>query len=395
MVKSFSEKSIKISESMTLELTAKAGDLKSRGVNIINFGVGEPDFNTSNNIIEAAIRAMNSGNTKYTAIAGIKELKKAICRKLKTDNNLVYQEKNIIVSTGAKQSLANVFMAILNEDDEVIIPSPYWVSYPELIKLQGAKPIIVSTEEKNNFKITKEEIQKVANNKTKAIILNTPNNPTGEIYTKEELSDIANICKEFDLYIISDEIYEKLIYDKNDKHVSIASVSEDAFNRSIVINGFSKSYAMTGWRIGYAAATEELVKIMGKIQGHTTSNTNTIAQYAALEALNGSQTSLFEMVEIFKNRRNVMISYLERIKTINYIMPKGAFYCFINIKNILNKDFTDSLDFANKLLDECGLVVIPGIAFGKNEYIRLSYATSEDNIKKGMELLLNFINKNV
>ncbi|MEG1870534.1 MAG: pyridoxal phosphate-dependent aminotransferase, partial [Peptostreptococcaceae bacterium] len=272
-------KAKKIEQSVTLMITAKAKELKSKGVDVVSFAAGEPDFNTPKNIINAAKSAMDNGNTKYTQTSGIIELRKAICKKLKDDNNIVYDESQIVVSTGAKQSLANTFMAILNPDDEVIVPTPYWVSYPELIKLADGKPVFINTGEENDYKYKVDILEKAITSKTKAILLNNPNNPTGTIYTREELEEISNFARKYNLIIISDEIYEKLIYD-NKKHVSIASISEDAYNRTIVINGFSKTYAMTGWRVGYTASSVEIAKVMANIQSHMTSNTCSIAQYA-------------------------------------------------------------------------------------------------------------------
>lgn len=388
-----SKKTSSISSSLTLALTAKATELKAQGKDVISFGVGEPDFNTPENIIKVAINAMENGKTKYTAVSGIVELKEAIAKKLKKDNGLNYSKENIIVSTGAKQCLANVFSAILNPGDEVIIPSPYWISYPELIKLADGTPVFVETSKSNGFKITKDEIKKVINNNVKAIVINSPNNPTGSVYSKEELEDIANIAKEYDLFIISDEIYEKLIYLDDCKHVSIASLSEDAFNRTIVINGFSKSYSMTGWRIGYAAGPEKVIKVMNNIQSHTTSNANTITQYAALEALNGPQNDMNEMIATFKKRKEKMVKLLDEIEDVSYIEPTGAFYVFIDISEILRKyNIKGSLEFSKMLLDDKNVVVIPGAAFGLDDYIRLSYATSEENIEQGVKRIKEFVN---
>ena len=296
-----SNKAKEISPSITLEITATAKALKESGINVISFSAGEPDFNTPENIINAAINAMKDGKTKYTPTSGVLELRKAICTKLKDDNELLYKPSQIVVSTGAKQSLANTFLSVLNKGDEVIIPIPYWVSYPELIKLADGVPIFVDNLKENDYKYKIEDLRKVVTEKTKAILLNSPNNPTGSVYSKEELIEIAEFAKENDLIIISDEIYEKLIYDEN-KHISIASISEDAYKRTIVINGLSKAYAMTGWRIGYSAASEEIAKLMSNIQSHVTSNINSISQYAAIEALTGPQESLNEMVKEFKAR---------------------------------------------------------------------------------------------
>ncbi|MGG7174160.1 pyridoxal phosphate-dependent aminotransferase [Clostridium neonatale] len=392
-----SKKAGNISPSITLEITAKANELKSQGIDVVSFGAGEPDFNTPENIIEAAIKAMKDGKTKYTPAGGILQLKETICNKFKNDNNLEYKPSQIIVSTGAKQSLANTFMAILNPGDEVLIPVPYWVSYPELVKLADGVPVFVNTDEKDNYKYTIESLNSALTSKTKAILLNSPNNPTGTIYNKGELVEIAEFAKENDLIIISDEIYEKLIYDGNE-HISIASLSQDAYERTIVINGVSKTYAMTGWRLGYAAASEQIVKRMTSIQSHMTSNVNTIAQYAAIEALNGPIEDLKTMVKEFESRRNFMIEKLNNIDGLSIIKPNGAFYIMVNISEYLNASLNDtnirnSLDFAKVLLEEEKVAVIPGSGFGLDNYIRLSYATSKEIIGKGIDRISSFLNK--
>ncbi len=383
-----SKKAMNMEASMTLALTAKAGQLKAKGIDVISFGVGEPDFNTPQNIIDAAILAMNEGKTKYTAVSGIVELKEAIVKKLYKDNSLKYEVENIIVSTGGKQCLFNVFAAILNPGDEVLIPKPYWVSYPELVKLNDGIPVFVETNREEDFKVNYNNLEKYVTDKTKAIVLN---NPTGSIYNKEELIEIAEFAKKYDLYIISDEMYEKLIYGNNE-HISIASLSEDAFNRTIVVNGLSKAYAMTGWRVGYAAARREIIKLMNNIQSHTTSNVNSIAQYASLEALTGPQEEMKIMQNEFDKRRKIMMKLLDAIPNVSYIEPKGAFYVLVNIEEVLKKyKINGSSEFCQRLLDEESVVVIPGIAFGEDNSIRLSYATSMDNIEKGLSRISNFI----
>lgn len=392
-----SKKAIDINPSITLSITAKAKELKEVGIDIVSFGAGEPDFNTPDNIINAAIKAMREGKTKYTQTSGVLELRKAICDKFKKDNELEYNPNQIIVSTGAKQSLANVFMAILNPGDEVIIPVPYWVSYPELVRIADGKPVYVQTGEDCNYKYTIEALENVVTGKTKAILLNSPNNPTGTIYSKEELTKIAKFAKKYNLIIVSDEIYEKLIYD-NKKHVSVASISEDAFKRTIVINGLSKSYAMTGWRIGYAAAPLEIAKLMVSIQSHMTSNTNSITQYAAIEALTGTQENINSMIVEFEKRRNFMMKKINDIGGLDIIKPNGAFYVMINIEKFFNKELngkkiTSSLEFSELLLDEEKVAVIPGAAFGLDNYIRVSYATSIELIEKGLDRLEVFLGK--
>jgi aspartate aminotransferase len=369
--------------------------MKAEGIDVIGFGAGEPDFNTPDNIQNAAIDAIKTGKTRYTAASGIIELKEAICEKFKNDNNLDYTTSQIIISTGAKQCLANTFQAILNPGEEVIVAVPYWVSYPELIKLADGVPVFVKTTEENHFKYSIEDLKNAITKNTKAILLNSPNNPTGTVYDEEELKAIAEIAKEHDLIIISDEIYEKLLYGE-EKHISIASISEDAYNRTIVINGVSKSYAMTGWRIGYAAAKEEIVKLMSNIQSHTTSNPNSIAQYASLEALTGEQEDVKLMIKEFKRRRDFMVDRVNSIDKLSCIMPKGAFYVMVNISKILGTTIDgevikDSLDFSRVLLEKEKVAVIPGAAFGVDEYVRLSYATSMENIKEGLNRIENFV----
>ena len=340
---------------------------------------------------------MEDGNTKYTSVNGILQLREAICKKFKDDNGLEYNPSQIVVSTGAKQSLANTFLAILNPGDEVIVSTPYWVSYPELIKLADGKPVFVEGDEKSNYKFTKENLEKAVTAKTKAIVLNTPNNPTGTIYNKEELEVIADFAKKYNNIIISDEMYEKLIYD-NENHISIASLSKDAYERTIVINGLSKSYAMTGWRIGYCAASEKIAKLMISIQSHVTSNVCSITQYAALEALNGPQDEITKMINEFEKRRNYMINRIESIDNLSIVKPKGAFYIMINIENCLGKEINgkilnDSMEFCASLLENEKLAVIPGKAFGLNNYIRVSYATSMEAIKEGLNRIESFIKK--
>lgn len=392
-----SKKAGQISASLTLSITAKAKKMKTNGIDVIGFGAGEPDFNTPINIQEAAIKAIKKGMTKYTAASGIIELKQAIIRKFKMDNNLDYVPSQIIVSTGAKQCLANVFQAILNPGDEVIIGSPYWVSYPELVKLADGQPVYVETEEINKFKLTIKNLKQVVTSKSKAIVLNSPNNPTGTVYSSEELTEIAEFSKINNLIIISDEIYEKLLYGSSD-HISIASLSEDAYNRTIVINGVSKAYAMTGWRIGYAAGNSEIISLMSNIQSHTTSNPNSIAQYASVEALNGTQDQVYKMIEQFKLRRDYMVERINGINNLSCIKPEGAFYVMVNICKILNKSvdgrvIKNSIIFSDILLEKEKVAVIPGIAFGVDNYIRISYATSMANIKDGLDRITRFVKK--
>jgi len=391
-----SKKAMKISPSLTLAITAKAKKMKAEGIDVIGFGAGEPDFNTPKNIQQAAIKAIEAGQTRYTAASGIIELKEAVVNKFKKDNNLTYKTSQIIISTGAKQCLANIFQAILNPGDEVLIGAPYWVSYPELVQLADGVPTFVDTEESNSFKLTVEALEKAVTKNTKAMILNSPNNPTGTAYTKEELEKIATFAQKHDIIIISDEIYEKLLYGESG-HISIASLSEDAYNRTIVINGVSKAYAMTGWRIGYAAASEKITSLMSNIQSHTTSNPCSISQYASVEALNGDQSEVEKMKQEFKKRRDFMVDRINSINNLSCVKPEGAFYVMVNISKVLNKEvdgkiIKDSLTFSDLLLEKEKVAVIPGIAFGVDDFIRLSYATSMENIEKGLNRIEDFVN---
>ena len=392
-----SKKANSISPSITLEITGKANELKAQGVNVMSFAAGEPDFNTPRNIIEAAIKAMDDGYTKYTKTSGIVELRKAICKKLHQENNLNYSEEQIVVSTGAKQCLANTFLAILNKGDEVILQNPCWVSYTELIKLADGVPVIVNCDENDGYKLSAKNIEKAVTSKTKAILLNSPHNPTGIVYNKNELEEIAQIAKKYNLIIISDEIYEKLIYD-GEEHVSIASLSEDAYERTIVINGLSKTYAMTGWRVGYTASSTKLAKVMSSVQSHMTSNVCSISQYAALEALTGPQDSINMMKNAFEERRNFMMKKLEGIDEVSFIKPQGAFYIMVDITYFIGKSINvikinNSIEFAKILLEEEKVAVIPGAAFGLENFIRLSYATSMEVIEEGLDRIKSFLGK--
>ncbi|WP_027307500.1 pyridoxal phosphate-dependent aminotransferase [Caloramator sp. ALD01] len=392
-----SKKAKQIAPSTTLAITAKAKKMKSEGINVISFGAGEPDFDTPQYIKDAAIDAINNGLTRYTPASGIIELKEAICNKLRKENGLEYSANEIVISNGAKHSIYNALMAICNPGDEVIIPVPYWVSYPELAKLVDAIPVFIHTDEKNQFKINIEELKNKITPKTKAIIINSPSNPTGTVYTEEELSKIAEIVVENDLIVISDEIYEKLIYDGY-KHISIASLNKDIKERTIVINGMSKAYAMTGWRIGYTASNKEIASLMANIQSHATSNPNTIAQYASVEALRGNQKEIEIMRKEFEKRRNFMVDRINKISGLTCVNPLGAFYVMVNITNLKGKMFNGksiltSLDFANVLLEEEKVAVIPGDAFGDDNYIRLSFATSLEQIKEGLDRIDSFIQK--
>lgn len=392
-MKSLSVKNLGIEESMTLAITAKAKQLKESGINIVSFGAGEPDFNTPKAIRDCAIARIEKGGIGYTEASGLLELKKAVCNKLKNDNGLSYHPNQIVVSSGAKHSLFNALQAICNPGDEVVIPSPYWVSYFELTKMADAEPILVHADAANLFKVTVDQLEKAITSKTKALLINSPNNPTGAVYTRDELMAIGELAIKHDLYIISDEIYEKLIY--GETHVSIASLSDALYERTIVVNGLSKAYAMTGWRIGYTASSKVIADIMSNIQSHATSNPNTIAQYAGIEALNGDQTAIEEMRVAFEERKNYMVKTLRDMPQIRCVEPKGAFYVMVDVSDFFGKEIEGtfvkgSMEVAALLIDYANIAVIPGIAFGVDAYIRLSYATSMENIEEGLNRLKKF-----
>ena len=395
-MKPLSHKNLGIEESMTLAITAKAKQLKESGVNIVSFGAGEPDFNTPKYIRDCAIARIEKGGNGYTEASGLLDLKKAVCTKLLSDNQLTYKPNQIVISSGAKHSLFNALQAICNPGDEVIIPSPYWVSYYELTKMADAVPVLVEASAANLFKVTREQLESTVTANTKAILINSPNNPTGAVYTREELQAIGDFATKHDLYIISDEIYEKLIY--GEKHISIASLSDDLYARTIVVNGLSKAYAMTGWRIGYTASSVEIANIMSNVQSHATSNPNTIAQYAGIEALMGDQSAIEEMRVAFEERKAYMVKTIRQIPNVTCVEPKGAFYVMVDIsyykgKSIDGINVENSLDFAAVLIEKANIAVIPGIAFGVDDYIRLSYATSMANIEEGLKRLNDFCHK--
>ena len=391
----YSKKAASLEPSITLAITAKAKALRKEGLDVIGFGAGEPDFNTPENIVNACKRALDEGKTKYVAASGLPELKEAVVRKFKRDNHLEYGTDQVMISTGGKQCLNNAFMALLNPGDEVLLASPYWVSYPDLITLADGVSVMVETDEEDDFKLSRQALSKAITPKSKVLLINSPNNPTGSLYSQEELEDLALFAKEHDLFILSDEIYEHLIYE-DEKHVSIASLSQDAYERTLVINALSKSYAMTGWRIGYAAGPKDLIKIMGNIQSHTTSNSTTFVQYAAIEALDGDQSFIPDMVKSFKTRRNLMMERADQIDGLKYLYPHGAFYLFLDIRSLLGKKYKGalvetSLDFAKFLLDDFLVAVVPGIGFGVEGFLRLSYATSEENIIEGFSRIKKFV----
>lgn len=391
----YAERVSQITPSVTLQITAKAGQLKQEGKDVIGFGAGEPDFNTPDHIIQAAIKAMYEGKTKYTPTPGINELKQAIVKKFRDDNGLVYEPAQILVSTGAKQSLANAMLALVDDGDEVLMAVPYWVSYPELVKLAGGVPVYLNGSPDNQYKMTPELIEQHITPRSKILIINSPNNPSGTIYSREELAAIAQVCKAHNLIIISDEIYEKLIYG-GIRHESIAAVSQDAFDRTIVVNGVSKAYAMTGWRIGYLAGPTGLVKQMSSIQSHMTSNPCSIAQYASLEAIAGDQSFVAEMKEEFETRRDLLVSLIEEIPEVTCIKPEGAFYVMMDVHQLFGRTYkgtliSNAMDFSDQLLSDQLVAVVPGEGFGIEGFIRLSYATSKENIRKGMTRVRDFI----
>ncbi len=392
-----SRKHLSISKSLTLAISAKAKEMKADGLDVIGFGVGEPDFPTPSFIIAAAKEALDSGKTRYTAAAGIKELREAVCRKLKSDHGLDYRQEEIIISNGAKHSLYNAFQAILNPGDQVIIQSPYWVSYPELVKMGGGKPVFVEANEQNDLKMKMADLEKAITASTKAILINSPSNPNGSVYNRAELERIAELAVEHDLYLVSDEVYEKLVYDGLE-HISLASLGKEVQDRTILVNGVSKTFAMTGWRIGYAAGPEAVISVMSNLQSHATSNPNSIAQYASVAALThpASDETVAKMVEQFAKRRDYMVEQLNSMAGLSCLKPGGAFYVMLNIQDLLAKKYqgqriNGSIDFANLLLKAEKVAVVPGIAFGADHLIRLSYATSMDNIEKGLKRIEGFV----
>ncbi len=392
-----SKRASKIAPSITLAISAKAKQMQAEGIDVIGFGAGEPDFDTPEPIKEAAIAAIESGFTKYTADSGIPELKKAVCEKFKRDNNLEYEPSQILISSGAKHSLFNAIFVLCDDGDEVIIPAPYWVSYEEQVKMSGATTVIVQTQESNDFKLTPELFQKAITPKTKAIILNSPCNPTGTVYERDELEALADVAVGHGIHIIADEIYEYLVYD-GVKHHSIASFSQKVKDLTITINGVSKAYSMTGWRIGYAAGPKEIIQAMANVQSHATSNAVSISQKAAVAALGGPQDCIAQMVAEFDRRRQVMVAGLNKIKGFSCRIPKGAFYAFPNTSGVYGlkfngKPINNSFALTEFLFDEARVAVVPGDAFGAPDYIRLSYATSLKNIENGLERIQKAVDR--
>jgi len=379
----------KLSPSMTIAISTLAAELKASGKDVLSFSAGEPDFDTPQIIKDAAVEALNNAQTKYTAVAGTPGVKNAIVNKLKRDNNLDYSAENIMVNVGAKHSLFNIIQALIEKDDEVIIPAPYWVTYPEIVKYSDGTPVEILTDDKSEFKITPEQLKNAITPKTKMLILTSPSNPTGSVYTKEELEAIAEVLKGTDIWVISDEMYEKLIYD-NLKFTATASINEDMFKRTITVNGLSKSVAMTGWRFGYLATPNtELVKAMTKLQSQSTSNINSITQYASIVALDGKADEDIEMMRVqFEKRRDIACELFNKIDGLSVVKPNGAFYLFVNIKEVEE----NSLVFCEKLLQEVGVAVVPGLGFGLDGYFRFSFATDEDTIREGISRIEKFVN---
>ena len=390
-----SQRAQTIPASMTLEITAKVNSLKSQGKSIIGFTAGEPNFNTPDYIINSAKEALDKGITKYTPVSGMPEFKLKICEKLKKDNNLIYEPSQIIVSNGAKASLFHAIYSIVDNGDEVIIPAPFWFTYEEQVKICGGVPVIVQTKKENGYKITPEELENAITDKTVTVLLNSPSNPTGVIYTYDELKALAEVIEKHNLTVISDEIYEKLIYDDS-KHYSIAQVSDYMYNNTVIVNGVSKTYSMTGWRIGYLATSKELASVINRVQSHTTSNACSFAQYASSTALSTGDDIVENMRKTFDDRRKYMMSRLDELN-LSYIKPKGAFYIFVDISKFIGKTvdgvkIDGSMTFASQLTDN-GVAVIPGLPFYADDFIRLSYAVSMEDIKEGFDRIVKFLSK--
>jgi len=384
----FAKRMDKLSPSMTIAISTLAAELKASGKDVLSFSAGEPDFDTPQKIKDSAIEALNSGKTKYTAVAGTVDVKTAIKNKLKKDNNLDYDISDIMVNVGAKHSLFNIFQALIDEGDEVIIPAPYWVTYPELAKYSGGVPIAIDTTDESGFKITPTQLKEAITPKTKILILTSPSNPTGSVYSKSELEALAEILKDTNIWVISDEMYEKLIYD-NLEFTATASISDDMFDRTITVNGLSKSVAMTGWRFGYLATpNKELIKAMTKLQSQSTSNINSITQHASIVALDGEVDEDIEMMRVqFEKRRDLACELFNAIDGLSVVKPQGAFYLFVNIKDV----DTNSLTFCEQLLKDTGVAVVPGVGFGLDGYFRFSFATDEATIKEGISRIENFV----
>lgn len=377
-----------LSPSVTMAITALARELKAQGKDILSFSAGEPDFDTPEIIKQAAIKAINDGHTKYTAVEGIIATKQAIINKLKKDHGLEYKLDGIVISNGAKHSLFNLFQVLIEEGDEVIIPAPYWVTYPEQVKFSDGVPVFIETDDTTEFKITPEQLKAVITPKTKVLLLNTPSNPTGSVYSREELLALGEVLKGTDILVFSDEMYEKIMYNGK-KFTAAAEVSEDMYKRTVTINGLSKAVAMTGWRFGYIATPDTaLAKALTKLQGQVTSNINTMTQYAAIPALEGDADETIEMMRVeFEKRKNYAVQAFNDIKGLSCVEPDGAFYLFVNIKNVT----PDSMKFCADLLEEKGVALVPGLAFGTEGYVRFSFATDLETIKEGIKRVKEFV----
>jgi aspartate aminotransferase len=390
-----SKKAASVKPSSTLAITAKAKAMKAKGIDVVGFGAGEPDFNTPDNINEAAIKAIKDGFTKYTPASGTEELKKAVCEKFSSFNGLHYELNQIVISNGGKHSLTNIFEAILNPGDEVIIPAPYWLTYPEIVKLADGIPVYVYGEKENGYKVTAEQIREAVTENTKALVLNTPSNPTGMIYSEEELRAIAEIAVEKDFYIVADEMYEYLIYGEK-KHISIGALGDEIYKRTITCSGVSKSYSMTGWRIGYTGSSVEIAKMMSSVQSHQTSNPNSIAQKAALEAIKGDQSTVASMKLEFDKRRKYMYERISAMPLLELLEPEGAFYVFVDFTNVLEKSYkgqkiNTAARAAEILLEDYQVAVVPCADFGFDNFVRLSYAISLEAIEKGLGRIEKFV----
>ena len=386
-----------LAPSLTLAISAKAKAMKSAGESVVSFGVGEPDFNTPEHIINAAKSALDNGHTKYTPSSGLLPLRKAICEKFQKDNGLTYEPSQIIVSNGAKHSIFNACYALIEEGDEVIIPAPYWLTYPEVVKVCGGEPKYIECRKENKFKFTAKDLEKAITPKTKMLIFNSPSNPTGAVYTEQEVREIAKVCEEKEIFVLSDEIYEKLCYG-DIKPFSIASCSEKMKELTITVNGVSKAYAMTGWRIGYLAAPKDVAKAIDSFQSHATSNACSIAQYATIEALNSPEAEIDAMVHTFDNRRKKLLKLISGIDGVTAVEPDGAFYVMMVIDGLYGKSYkgrqiNDSVSFADMLLDGEKVATVPGVSFGAGDCIRLSYALSEEDIEEGLRRIKKFVSE--
>ena len=380
-----SSHAVQLTPSLTLAIDSKAKAMRAEGIDVCGFGAGEPDFDTPEHIKEAAIKALQEGFTKYTPSAGLPELRTAISEKYAADNNIDYKPSQVIVSNGAKQSCYNAILACCEPGDEVIIPAPYWLSYPDMVRLVGAEPVIVQTKASNSYKMTAEEFENAMTPRTKMVIINSPGNPTGSVYTREELEALVEVALTEDIFILSDEIYEKLIYD-DASHVSVASLSKEAYDLTITVNGFSKASAMTGWRLGYLGAPEAIAKVIDSLQSHSTSGPNSFAQKGAVAALKGSQQCVTDMRDEFNVRREYMYERLAAIPNLSAVKPLGAFYMLADI----SKFGLSSTNFADRLLSKAEVAVVPGVAFGDDKTVRLSYATDLETIKTGLDRIEQF-----